>query len=366
MSVPAPAPTRLSDFLTIEERGGSGRCTWLRGSFQSSAPVVSGGPAAFVAEAAMRWRCRGADEIFNLWLGAIESGGTLDTAERRRVAPFVQTAFGLPERPLPADQVEGHVAECLWYILAGEQVPTGRELLAREGPSFAVTGPGGDGLAVYRTEGAVALVVFVAGRGAHALGPPAGAPVGHPSPLPAGPSSSPGSRRRRPLLRIPSRVRPQSPSRRPLRAPLRQLPAQHRGHARHPGGGYLQPRAVAARRPPARPGRDHHGRGQDLCRGREVLSPPALRRRDSDPLPGRSRLARDQARDQFLAYASPDTGRRFGGDFVVQVLRSNRIDPSANVVICTIRRLYSVLRGDPTFEPAAPSQERLPLQGRSR
>lgn len=153
MTTPAPAPSRLSDFLTIEERGGSGRCTWLRGRFQSSTAAVFTGAAAFVAEAAMRWRCRGAAEIFDLWLGAVESSGTLGTAERRRVAPFVQTAFGLPERPLPADQVQGHVAECVWYILAGEQVPSGRELLAREGPSFAVTGPGGDGLAVYRTDG---------------------------------------------------------------------------------------------------------------------------------------------------------------------------------------------------------------------
>jgi type I restriction enzyme R subunit len=59
----------------------------------------------------------------------------------------------------------------------------------------------------------------------------------------------------------------------------------------------------------------------------------------------------DQARDEFLSYTSPDSGRRFGDDFVVQVLRSNRIDPSANVVICTIQRLYSILRGDSSFDP---------------
>jgi len=58
----------------------------------------------------------------------------------------------------------------------------------------------------------------------------------------------------------------------------------------------------------------------------------------------------DQARDEFLSYTSPDTGRRFGDDFVVQVLRSRHIDPSANVVICTIQRLYALLR-DEDLEP---------------
>jgi len=54
----------------------------------------------------------------------------------------------------------------------------------------------------------------------------------------------------------------------------------------------------------------------------------------------------DQARDEFLSYVSPDDGRRFGDDYAVQVLRSNDIQKSANVVICTIQRLYSVLRGE--------------------
>lgn len=53
-----------------------------------------------------------------------------------------------------------------------------------------------------------------------------------------------------------------------------------------------------------------------------------------------------QARTEFLSYVSPDDGRRFGDLFGVQVMRSNRVDPAANVVICTIQRLYSMLRGE--------------------
>lgn len=53
-----------------------------------------------------------------------------------------------------------------------------------------------------------------------------------------------------------------------------------------------------------------------------------------------------QARTEFLSYVSPDDGRRFGDDYVVQVLTSNHIDASTNVVICTIQRLFSMLRGE--------------------
>lgn len=52
-----------------------------------------------------------------------------------------------------------------------------------------------------------------------------------------------------------------------------------------------------------------------------------------------------QARDEFLAYTDPQ-GRRFGDDYVVEVLRSNHVGASTNVVICTIQRLYSMLRGE--------------------
>jgi type I restriction enzyme R subunit len=54
----------------------------------------------------------------------------------------------------------------------------------------------------------------------------------------------------------------------------------------------------------------------------------------------------DQAKKEFLSFVSPDDGRRFGDLFGVQVLRSNHVERSASVVICTIQRLYSMLRGE--------------------
>ena len=56
-----------------------------------------------------------------------------------------------------------------------------------------------------------------------------------------------------------------------------------------------------------------------------------------------------QARDEFLAYTDSQ-GRRFGDDYVVEVLRSNHVSSSTNVVICTIQRLYAMLRHQPNEE----------------
>jgi hypothetical protein len=71
---------------------------------------------------------------------------------RRKIAPFIRPAFGLPEAPPSTEHLQGHVAECVWYILARETVPSDLSLRAIEGPSFMVTAPGGDGLAVYQRD----------------------------------------------------------------------------------------------------------------------------------------------------------------------------------------------------------------------
>ena len=62
-----------------------------------------------------------------------------------------------------------------------------------------------------------------------------------------------------------------------------------------------------------------------------------------------------QAHDEFADYVTPDDGRKFTELYNVQVLRSNQIDPATKVVITTIQRLYSILRGqrDDEFDPAS-------------
>ena len=64
----------------------------------------------------------------------------------------------------------------------------------------------------------------------------------------------------------------------------------------------------------------------------------------------RANLGR-QAYKEFQQYTTPDDGRKFTELYNVQLLSSNRIDPVAKVVITTIQRLYSMLKGEPDLDP---------------
>ncbi len=56
-----------------------------------------------------------------------------------------------------------------------------------------------------------------------------------------------------------------------------------------------------------------------------------------------------QTLKEFQQYRSPYTNYTFTEEYPVQHLRTNRIDPTAKVVVTTIQRLYSILKGDPEF-----------------
>jgi type I restriction enzyme R subunit len=58
----------------------------------------------------------------------------------------------------------------------------------------------------------------------------------------------------------------------------------------------------------------------------------------------RGNLAR-QTKKEFDAYASPYNAYKFGEEYIVQHLQNNQLDTSARVVICTIQRMFSVLKG---------------------
>ncbi|MGH9072736.1 MAG: DEAD/DEAH box helicase family protein, partial [Acidimicrobiales bacterium] len=55
----------------------------------------------------------------------------------------------------------------------------------------------------------------------------------------------------------------------------------------------------------------------------------------------------DQTRKELQAFVTPDDGRKFTELYNVQLLRSNDVDRASRVVVATIQRLYSILRGDP-------------------
>jgi type I restriction enzyme, R subunit len=57
-----------------------------------------------------------------------------------------------------------------------------------------------------------------------------------------------------------------------------------------------------------------------------------------------------QAEDEFANYTPPDDTRKFPTLYTVQRLKTNSINPAAKVVITTIQRLYSMLKGEAEFD----------------
>jgi type I restriction enzyme R subunit len=53
----------------------------------------------------------------------------------------------------------------------------------------------------------------------------------------------------------------------------------------------------------------------------------------------------DQTHKEFKQYVSPYNNYKFTEEFIVQRLNSNQIDTTARVCICTIQRLFSMLKG---------------------
>ncbi|MGB4927844.1 MAG: type I restriction-modification enzyme R subunit C-terminal domain-containing protein [Giesbergeria sp.] len=65
----------------------------------------------------------------------------------------------------------------------------------------------------------------------------------------------------------------------------------------------------------------------------------------------RGNLAR-QTKKEFDGYASPYNNYKFGEEYIVQHLQGNQLDTSARVVICTIQRMFSMLKGRELAEEA--------------
>src|SRR5439155_9030218 len=57
-----------------------------------------------------------------------------------------------------------------------------------------------------------------------------------------------------------------------------------------------------------------------------------------------------QAEDEFANFEPPDDPRKFPALYTVQRLKSNAINPAAKIVITTIQRLYSMLKGEVEFD----------------
>ncbi len=58
-----------------------------------------------------------------------------------------------------------------------------------------------------------------------------------------------------------------------------------------------------------------------------------------------------QTFDEFADFTPPDDARKFPELYTVQRLATNSVNPAAKVVVTTIQRLYSMLRGDAEYDP---------------
>jgi type I restriction enzyme R subunit len=67
----------------------------------------------------------------------------------------------------------------------------------------------------------------------------------------------------------------------------------------------------------------------------------------------------EQAEKEFQGFRTPDDHRKFTELYNVQRLTSNTIGSSSKVVISTIQRLYSILKGEPELDPEL--EERTPM-----
>jgi type I restriction enzyme R subunit len=75
----------------------------------------------------------------------------------------------------------------------------------------------------------------------------------------------------------------------------------------------------------------------------------------------RSNLGRQTYRE-FQQFVSPVNAYKFTDEYHVQLLNSNTIAPTSKVVITTIQRLYSILKGEEQFEEAAEERSLFELQ----
>ena len=75
----------------------------------------------------------------------------------------------------------------------------------------------------------------------------------------------------------------------------------------------------------------------------------------------RANLAR-QTKKEFDQFTTPDDGRKFTELYNVQHLSSQTVDPVARVVISTIQRVYSILRGEAEMDPALDEQSLYELE----
>lgn len=147
--MPSQGP-RLSDLLVITMHRDPTH-HWV----EARLPAVNRASAALlVATHIARERCGGAPQYFDAWL-ARHDGGPPHPPDLREclVAMVASESIGLPPDGAIDLHIQGFVAEHIWHLLVMENALTFGVPVRVDGPDWSVTDSGGDGLAIYRSNG---------------------------------------------------------------------------------------------------------------------------------------------------------------------------------------------------------------------
>ena len=101
-------------------------------------------------------RCGGAPQYFDAWL-ARHGGGPPHPPDLLDclVAMVASESIGKPPKGGSDEHIEGFVAEHIWHLLTIENALTFGVPVRVDGPDWSVTDSGGDGLAIYRSNGSL-------------------------------------------------------------------------------------------------------------------------------------------------------------------------------------------------------------------
>jgi hypothetical protein len=136
----------IGEFFDRVDHAGLPSHTWTR--WRVSDDIEEADLVRLVAESIVVHRCVGAPQFAAAWQRVVSDGAPYSDLEKRALIAFLSPLLGEPGRHLPPDQVEGAVAEQLWFLLAAVP-PTDGSVFRIHGPKFHATSPGGDGLVIY-------------------------------------------------------------------------------------------------------------------------------------------------------------------------------------------------------------------------
>lgn len=151
MDQDVPDEDEIRKLLAPQSHKGEGY-SWELCALQGADHEVLPEVAKLLAERIVAYLCP--EHVADLWLQSRSGQRSLTPQERELLIVFLEPQLGHPEatRQEHDERAQGAISEFLWYELVRHRSERGRKIAKIEGPGFAVTDPGGDGLVVYESE----------------------------------------------------------------------------------------------------------------------------------------------------------------------------------------------------------------------